>query len=87
MSIFNLVPSLAHSAEPPKAVAIGKVSTYHAIVVDDNSLTYFPGFSPDPVLSGIAVGETIQGMQSSGIMACTKHYILNEQEHFRQSGP
>lgn len=44
------------------------------------------GFSPDPVLSGIAVANTIQGMQSSGIMACTKHYILNEQEHFRQGG-
>ena len=45
------------------------------------------GFSPDPVLSGIAVAETIQGIQSSGVMACTKHYILNEQEHFRQGGP
>ncbi|GAB7353085.1 hypothetical protein MBLNU459_g3630t1 [Dothideomycetes sp. NU459] len=44
------------------------------------------GFSPDPVLSGIAVAETIQGIQSAGIMACTKHYILNEQEHFRQGG-
>ncbi|KAK5173881.1 uncharacterized protein LTR77_002562 [Saxophila tyrrhenica] len=42
------------------------------------------GFSPDPYLSGIAVGETVKGMQDAGIMACTKHYILNEQEHFRQ---
>ncbi|KAF2101526.1 beta-glucosidase [Rhizodiscina lignyota] len=44
------------------------------------------GFSPDPVLSGIAVGETVQGIQSSGVIACTKHFILNEQEHFRQVG-
>lgn len=44
------------------------------------------GFSPDPVLSAIAVGESIQGIQSVGVMACTKHYILNEQEHFRQGG-
>ena len=29
------------------------------------------GFAPDPVLSGIAVGETIKGMQDAGIMACT----------------
>jgi beta-glucosidase len=43
------------------------------------------GFSPDPYLSGIAVGETVKGIQDAGIMACTKHYILNEQEHFRQS--
>ncbi|KAK4986858.1 hypothetical protein LTR28_001941, partial [Elasticomyces elasticus] len=44
------------------------------------------GFSPDPVLSGIAVAQTIKGMQAAGIMACTKHYIANEQEHFRQGG-
>lgn len=44
------------------------------------------GFSPDPVLAGIAVAETVKGMQSAGILACTKHYIGNEQEHFRQGG-
>ena len=38
---------------------------------------------PDPVLSGIAVSETIRGIQDAGVIACTKHYILNEQEHFR----
>lgn len=31
-------------------------------------------------------GQTIQGIQSSGVMATAKHYILNEQEHFRQTG-
>jgi len=45
------------------------------------------GFSPDPVLSGIAIAETIKGMQSEGIMSTTKHFILNEQEHFRQGSP
>ncbi|KAF2657061.1 glycoside hydrolase family 3 protein, partial [Lophiostoma macrostomum CBS 122681] len=44
------------------------------------------GFSPDPVLSGIAVAETVKGIQAAGVVACTKHYILNEQEHFRQPG-
>lgn len=44
------------------------------------------GFSVDPMLSGVAVAETVKGMQSAGIIACTKHYIANEQEHFRQSG-
>ncbi|PPJ50874.1 hypothetical protein CBER1_07097 [Cercospora berteroae] len=45
------------------------------------------GFSPDLMLSGIAVAETIKGIQDAGIMACTKHYIMNEQEHFRQRPP
>ncbi|EKG18323.1 Glycoside hydrolase family 3 [Macrophomina phaseolina MS6] len=38
------------------------------------------GFSPDPYLTGIAMHETITGMQSSGVQACAKHYIGNEQE-------
>lgn len=45
------------------------------------------GFSPDPVLSGIAVYETVKGIQAAGVMACTKHYVGNEQEHFRQGAP
>ncbi|KAI9672787.1 MAG: hypothetical protein M1831_000222 [Alyxoria varia] len=43
------------------------------------------GYSPDPYLSGQLVGETIKGIQSRGVMACTKHYIANEQEGFRQA--
>lgn len=38
------------------------------------------GFSPDPYLTGVAMEETITGMQSAGIQACSKHYIGNEQE-------
>jgi beta-glucosidase len=38
------------------------------------------GFSPDAYLSGALVEETIVGMQSTGVQACVKHYILNEQE-------
>ncbi|THW35907.1 putative beta-glucosidase [Aureobasidium pullulans] len=45
------------------------------------------GFSPDPVLSGVLNAETVKGIQDAGVIACTKHYILNEQEHFRQGGP
>lgn len=29
--------------------------------------------------------QTIQGIQSTGVMATGKHYIGNEQEHFRQT--
>jgi beta-glucosidase len=38
------------------------------------------GFSPDAYLSGVLVEETILGIQSAGVQACTKHYIGNEQE-------
>ncbi|KAL4733348.1 putative beta-glucosidase L [Aspergillus similis] len=43
------------------------------------------GFSNDPYLAGIAMAEAIQGMQSSGVQACAKHYLLNEQEHNRNT--
>jgi beta-glucosidase len=33
------------------------------------------GFSPDAYLSGVLVEETVIGIQSSGVQACTKHYI------------
>lgn len=46
----------------------------------------YQGFSPDPVLSGICVAQTVKGIQDSGVMATTKHYIGNEQEHFRSNG-
>lgn len=38
------------------------------------------GFSPDPYLTGEAVNATIIAMQSTGLQACVKHYIGNEQE-------
>lgn len=42
------------------------------------------GFSVDPYLMGVASAETIQGIQSHGVQATAKHFIANEQEHFRQ---
>jgi len=41
------------------------------------------GFGGDPFLSGVATAATIEGMQSVGVIATVKHYIGNEQEHFR----
>ncbi|KAL3481343.1 glycosyl hydrolase family 3 N terminal domain-containing protein [Aspergillus californicus] len=43
------------------------------------------GFSNDPYLAGVAIAQAIEGMQSSGVQACAKHYILNEQEHNRET--
>ncbi|KAL3478556.1 glycosyl hydrolase family 3 N terminal domain-containing protein [Aspergillus californicus] len=42
------------------------------------------GFAPDPVLSGVLFAESIKGIQDAGVIATAKHFIVNEQEHFRQ---
>lgn len=41
------------------------------------------GFSPDPILTGQLFAETAKGIQSAGVIATGKHYIMNEQDHFR----
>ena len=41
-------------------------------------------YSPDPYLSAIAFGQSIAGMQAGGTIAIGKHYLLYEQEHYRQ---
>jgi beta-glucosidase len=43
------------------------------------------GFGPDPYLTGIAMAETITGMQAAGVQACAKHYLGNEQEKNRET--
>lgn len=43
------------------------------------------GFGPDPYLQGIAASQTVKGIQDQGVMATIKHFVANEQEHFRQT--
>lgn len=38
------------------------------------------GFGPDPYLAGVAMNETVSGIQAAGVQATSKHYIGNEQE-------
>ncbi|KAJ3570123.1 hypothetical protein NP233_g4610 [Leucocoprinus birnbaumii] len=40
-------------------------------------------FGPDPYLNGEGAFETITGIQSVGVQACAKHYLANNQEHWR----
>lgn len=42
------------------------------------------GFAPDPALTGVLMAETVKGIQDAGVVATAKHFIANEQEHFRQ---
>jgi len=44
------------------------------------------GWAPDPMLSGQMFAQTIAGIQSQHVIACGKHFIAYEQEHFRQPG-
>ncbi|PYI36582.1 beta glucosidase [Aspergillus indologenus CBS 114.80] len=43
------------------------------------------GFGADPTLQAVGGALTIQGMQSTGAIACLKHYIGNEQEMYRET--
>ncbi|KAM5538168.1 hypothetical protein V8D89_008055 [Ganoderma adspersum] len=43
------------------------------------------GAGADPFLTGEVAYEMVMGVQSQGVQACAKHFINNEQEHFRQS--
>ena len=40
-------------------------------------------FGPDPYLNGEGAFETIVGLQSVGVQACAKHFLGNNQEHWR----
>ncbi|KAG8908821.1 hypothetical protein FRB99_003059 [Tulasnella sp. 403] len=42
-------------------------------------------FGGDPYLQGEASYETITGIQSQGVQATAKHYLDNDQEHFRET--
>ena len=50
----------------------------------------FPGsgrnweaFSPDPYLTGEMVAPTVKGIQRNRVVSTIRHFIANEQEHFR----
>lgn len=69
-----------------RAAEIGKASGWsldRICGVNAAILTYVN--SPDPVLTGVLFAQTVKGIQSEGVVACAKHYIGNEQEHFRQA--
>jgi beta-glucosidase len=44
------------------------------------------GAGADPFLQGVHASANIKGIQSQGVIACAKHYIANEQEHYRGGG-
>lgn len=43
------------------------------------------GFGPDPYLAGVFTNSSVLGIQTTGVQACTKHLVGNEQETQRTS--
>lgn len=43
------------------------------------------GFGPDPYLAGVSMNASVSGIQSTGVQACSKHLVANEQELQRTS--
>ncbi|KAJ7720754.1 beta-glucosidase [Mycena maculata] len=61
-------------------VALGPMTNMGRVAAGGRN---WEGFGADPFLSGAATAASITGYQSSGVIATVKHYIGNEQEHFR----
>jgi beta-glucosidase len=45
------------------------------------------GFGADPVLQAVGGALTVKGVQSQGVIATIKHFVLNEQEILRMQTP
>jgi hypothetical protein len=48
-----------------------------------NSKLDWEGFGSDPVLQAFGGSLTVEGVQSTGVIATIKHFIANEQEQYR----
>ncbi|KAK7022939.1 hypothetical protein VNI00_016829 [Paramarasmius palmivorus] len=71
--------------EPEDGKRMGKVYPNPNPDCTEIVLTTVSGdsFGPDPYLTGEASYETIVGVQSTGVQACAKHLVANNQEHWR----
>ncbi|KAJ7099289.1 glycoside hydrolase superfamily [Mycena belliarum] len=61
-------------------VALGPMTNLARVAAGGRN---WEGFGADPFLAGVASVATIEGYQREGVIATVKHFIANEQEHFR----
>lgn len=45
----------------------------------------FESLSEDPVLAGLGAASLVNGIQDTGVVACIKHFVCNDQEHERNA--
>ncbi|OAF55077.1 hypothetical protein VC83_08702 [Pseudogymnoascus destructans] len=45
----------------------------------------FESLSDDPVLAGVGAASLVNGIQDTGVVACIKHFVCNDQEHERNA--
>lgn len=45
----------------------------------------FESLGEDPVLAGLGAGSLVKGIQGTGVQACVKHFVCNDQEHRRNA--
>ena len=45
----------------------------------------FESLSEDPVLAGKGAASLVNGIQDTGVVACIKHFVCNDQEHERNA--
>lgn len=80
LMIWKLPAEIEEDAESQSRTCLGKVIDYsktYRLLADSCS------FGPDPYLNGEGAYETIMGVQSTGVQACAKHFLANNQEHWR----
>jgi beta-glucosidase len=55
------------------------------LVRDPRNGRNFEYVGEDPLLAGIMAGDSVRGIQSTGMISTVKHYALNDQEHNRNT--